>query len=299
MPQPASPGVKDPAGTPPAGTGASNTPGSPPDDDLRFEDDQIVEQDGKKMVPLDVVLGEREKWKRRVEESSRNAPPPPAEPAPPPEPDQPLFNWEKLVSPQAGGQSQPQPAGSQGGPPPMDPGEFQEKFRDMLNERPWDAVMWAMQTGMQYRDKMEGQARQFVPDYGNLPVHDVSDAEIQTIASNPYALRAMIAKAKYGRAGVGARNSAPAPVSAPAPAAPPVSQDAIKAAMELIMSMGRGAGTAGEGTGGPATPPPAGDQYELDKDSVSYLKARGYTDDQIREQAKKIVEIRRRRGQVV
>jgi len=69
--------------------------------------------------------------------------------------------------------------------------------------------------------------------------------------------------------------------------------------MDLITSLGKSSGVSGEGTRGPASPPPAGEPVELDKDSVSYFKARGYTDDQIKEKAKDIVDIRRRRGQVV
>ena len=248
------------------------------------------------MVPLEALLGEREKWKKRV----ASAPAPAAEPEPEPEPDKPLFNWEKLVPQQQGAQS-PQPLGTQGSPQ-VDPQQFQEQFRDMLNDRPWDAIMWAMQTGMQYRDRMEGQARQFVPDYGELPVHEVSDQEVQMLASNPYAMKAMIAKArKYGRAAVGQKLNTPTPAAQPttpaAPAQSPVSPEAIKAAMDLITSLGKSSGVSGEGTRGPATPP-AGESIELDKDSVTYLKNRGYTDDQIKEHAKKIVELRRRRGQM-
>jgi hypothetical protein len=171
----------------------------------------------------------------------------------------------------------------------------------MLNDKPWQAIMWAMQTGMQYRDRMEGQARQFVPDYGELPIHEISDQEVQMLASNPYAMKAMIAKAKRAAVGRPATRQAAQPAAAaPAVAQTPassVSPEAIKAAMDLITSLGKSSGVSGEGTRGPATPP-AGEAIELDKDSVSYLKARGYTDDQIKEQAKKIVELRRRRGQM-
>lgn len=298
MPEPASTGKKEPAGVPPAGTGegaGAPTAGSPPEDDLKFEDDQVVEQDGKKMVPLEALLGEREKWKKKMREPTP-PPPPPAEPEP--EPDQPLFNWEKLVPPQSG-QSHPQ--GAQG-PPPVDPNQFEDQFRDMLNDKPWQAIMWAMQTGMQFRDRMEGQARQFVPDYGNLPIHEISDQEVQMLASNPYALKALIAKSKSGQAATGRH---PARVQVP-PAAPPpvvpgqtVSPEALKAALEYIQGVGRSSGVSGEGTGGPASPPAGPDEFELDKDSVSYLKARGYSDVQIKEQAKRIVDIRRRRGQIV
>jgi hypothetical protein len=305
MPDPVSTGTKSPAGVPPAGTGVGDTrspaTGSPPEDDLKFEEDQVMEQDGKKMVPLEALLGEREKWKKRV--AAAQTPPvvpqtPPAE-EPAEEPGQPLFNWEKLV-PQSGGQS-PQPVGTQG-PPPMDPHQFEDQFRDMLNDKPWQAVMWAMQTGMQYRDRMEGQARQFVPDYGNLPLHEISDQEVQMLASNPYAMKAMIAKAKYGRSAVGQKLSPSVPVAAvasPVPAASPVSPEAIKAAMDLITSLGKSSGVSGEGTGGPSSPPPPADLVELDKDSISYLRSRGYTDDQIKEQAKRIVDIRRKKGQML
>jgi hypothetical protein len=258
------------------------------------------------MVPLEALLGEREKWKKRVALATPPPPPAPAE-EPAEEPGQPLFNWEKLV-PQSSGQS-PQPVGAQG-PPPMDPNQFEEQFRDMINDKPWQAIMWAIQTGNQYRDRMESQAKQFVPDYGELPVHEVSDQEMQMLASNPYAMKAMIAKAKaaasgkYSRAAVGARlgGGSPPPASAPttaASSASPVSPEAIKAAMDLITSLGKSSGVSGEGTRGPVAPPAAADAVELDKDSVAYLKARGYTDDQIKEQAKRIVDIRRRRGQVV
>jgi hypothetical protein len=250
------------------------------------------------MVPLEALLGEREKWKKRVASATPppQTTPPPAEPEP--EPGQPLFNWEKLVPQQAGGQ-QAQPVAQ--GPPPMDPNQFEDQFRDMLNEKPWQAIMWAMQTGMNYRDTMEGQARQFVPDYGDLPIHEVSDREVQMLASNPYAMKAMIAKSKRVGAGGGQRSAPqqaptaqqPQPSGQPAP-----SQEAVKAAMDLIMSMGRSSGVSGEGTRGPSAPP-AGDLPELDKDSVAYFKARGYTDEQIKAQAQRIVDIRRRRGQVV
>ena len=294
MPDPVIPGVKSPAGTPPAGTGESNAAGSPPVDDLEFQDDQVVEQDGKKMVPLEVVLGERKKWKDRMEK----AVPPATEPEPEPESetDQPLFNWDKLVPQQQGAQS-PQPVGSQG-PPPVDPNQFEDRFRDMLNDKPWQAIMWAMQTGMQYRDQMEAQARRFVPDYGNLPVHDVSDQEVQMLASNPYAMKAMIAKAKAATGGRQQRTAATPVQPAPAtPPASPVSNEAIKAAVELINSLGKTSGVSGEGTRGPSIPP-AGDTVELDKDAVAYFKARGYSDDQIKQQAQRIVDIRRRRGQM-
>ena len=303
MPQPASPGTKSPAGVPPAGTGAAegnmpNAPtGSPPEDDLEFEDDKVIEQDGKKMVPLEAMLGEREKWKKRVAAEAAKAvqPPPPEEPEPQSEPGQPLFNWEKLVPQQAGGQ-QAQPVAQ--GQPPMDPNQFEEQFRDMINEKPWQAIMWAIQTGMSYRDAMEGQAKQFVPDYGDLPVHEVSDREVQMLASNPYAMKAMIAKAKRtGAPRQGQRASQPTPQPAPATGQPAPSQEAVKAAMDLIMSMGKATGVSGEGTRGPSAPP-AGDIPELDKDSVAYFRARGYTDEQIKAQAQRIVDIRRRRGQV-
>jgi len=303
MPQPASPGTKSPAGVPPAGTGAAEgqgpdaTAGSPPEDDLRFEDDQVVEQDGRKMVPLEALLGEREKWKKRVAAAPPPQTPPPASETEP-EPGQPLFDWEKLVPQQGGQQAQPVAQGQ----PPMDPNQFEDQFRDMINEKPWQAIMWAIQTGMQYRDTMEGQARRFVPDYGDLPIHEVSDREVQMLASNPYAMKAMIAKArKYGRAATGQKLSASAPAQSPgaaSPGQPAVSQEAIKAAMDLIMSMGKATGVSGEGTRGPSAPP-AGDVAELDKDSVAYFKARGYTDEQIKAQAQRIVDIRRRKGQVV
>jgi len=54
---------------------------------------------------------------------------------------------------------------------------------------------------------------------------------------------------------------------------------------------------SGEGTRGPVSPP-AGESIDLDKDAVAYFKARGYTDEQIKQQAQRIVDIRRRRGQV-
>lgn len=298
MPQPASPGTKSPAGVPPAGTGAAdgNMPdastGSPPEDDLEFEDDKVIEQDGKKMVPLEALLGEREKWKKRVASA---APPPPPAAEPEPEPGQPLFNWEKLVPQQAGGQ-QAQPVAQ--GQPPMDPNQFEEQFRDMINDKPWQAIMWAIQTGMSYRDAMEGQAKQFVPDYGNLPIHEVSDREVQMLASNPYAMKAMIAKAKRTGTGAGQRaQPATPPQPAPATGQPAPSQEAVKAAMDLIMSMGKATGVSGEGTRGPSAPP-SGDLPELDKDSVAYFRARGYTDEQIKAQAQRIVDIRRRKGQV-
>jgi hypothetical protein len=307
MPDPVNTGTKSPAGVPPAGTGAAEgqTPsastGSPPENDLEFEDDQVVEQDGKKMVPLEAMLGEREKWKKRVAAEAAKAATPqaPVEPEPATEPEPPLFNWEKLMPQQGGQQTSPQPVGTQG-PPPLDPNQFEDHFREMINDKPWQAIMWAIQTGMQYRDRMEGQARQFVPDYTSLPVHEVSDQEVQMLASNPYAMKAMIARAKAGgkqRAAPAAQQSvAQAASSQPAPA---VSQDAVKAAMDMILSMGKRSGVSGEGTSGPSTPPAAASAYELDKESVAYFKARGYTEDQIKEQAKKIVEIRRRKGQVV
>lgn len=302
MPDPDNTGVKHPAGSPPAGTGAGAgqqppaTAGSPPEDDLEFVDDQVVEQDGKKMVPLEAFLGEREKWKKRVAQTPP-APPPPEEPAEEPEPDQPLFNWDKLVPQQSGAGQHAQPLGAQG--PPVDPQQFEEQFRDMLNEKPWQAMQWAIQTGMQYRDRLEGQARQFVPDYGNLPVHEVSDQEIQMLASNPYAMRAMIAKSKAAAGGGRRQSTSPNPPQNPPAAPPAVSQEAIRQAVELIRSMGGATGVTGEGTGGPAAPPASGESYELDKDAVSYLRNRGYTDEQIREQAKRIVDIRRKRGQAV
>lgn len=297
MPDPVSPGNKSPAGVPPVGTGAGSpdpSTGSPPED-LEFEDDQVVEQDGKKMVPLEALLGEREKWKRRVAATPPAAPPPVHEAAAEPEPTAPLFNWDKLVP--RGAQSQPVAAQ---GPPPLSAEQFEDQFRDALNERPWQALQWAIQTGMSYKDRMETQARQFVPDYTTLPVHEVSDQEVQMLASNPYAMKAMIAKAKaVGRQAPRASTPPPAATPATTPEQQRWIEQGRQMAMDMVTRMGKTPGVSGEGTGGPSSPPPSGEVVELDKDSVQYLKSRGYTDEQIKTQARKIVEIRRKKGMMV
>lgn len=282
MPEPAESGVKSPSSPPGEGTGArgsqsSASSGPPPEDDLIFEDDEVIEQDGKKMVPLEALIKARKEGKRQPA-----APPPPPEPDEEPYPEP--FNWDKLVQ-SASGQPQPQPG------QPLSPEQFEDNFRDMLNDRPWQAVMWAIQTGMQMRDRMENQARGFVPDYGSLPVHEIKDEEVQAIAQNPYVLRALLAKT---RGTGGKRAPAPAGVPSPPPAANP--EDLARQIAAILTGVSRQPGLSGESTGGPSSPPPPAEDVQLDQNSVAFLKLRGYTDEQIKEHGKRILERRRAKG---
>lgn len=300
MPEPAETGVKDnPTGPPPEGTGAAgaNTAGlsgPPPEDGFVYEDDEVIEQDGRKMVPLDALIKARKSPSREPEPQPASAPKEE-------EPDEPLFNWDKLVQPSTGG-AQAQAAS------PLSPEEYEEQFREQLNERPWQAIMWAVQTGMQMRDRMEQQARGFVPDYGNLPVHEIRDEEIQALAQNPYAMRALLAKARMAGSGKQAArvNSPPAATAQRPPAAAAPSsqeqmvQEIVRQTMSTLTGMGRQSGVSGESTSGPSSPPASrGEVIDLDPSSVAFLKARGYSDEQIREKAKEILDRRRKKGLVM
>ncbi|MHA2069179.1 MAG: hypothetical protein ACXABY_32875, partial [Candidatus Thorarchaeota archaeon] len=175
-------GVQTDPGVPPTSddTGAA---ASPPGD-LEFEDDQIQEVEGERLVPLDVAKAERQKrqeLERRLQELET-----PPEPELPEEEPVPEFDWDKLMGQQQQPQTQDQDAYNQ----------FAENFREMVDGDPWQAMATAFNAFQQQQDKMKSQARQFAPDYNELPVHQVTDEEIMAVSQNPHALRALIAKAK-------------------------------------------------------------------------------------------------------
>jgi hypothetical protein len=255
---------------------------SPPED-IEFEDDQIQEVEGERLVPLDVAKAERKKrqeLEKKLAEATQPAPEvPEGEPVP-------EFDWDKLM-----GREQQQPQN----PDQQAFEQFSENFRDMVEDNPWQAMATAFHAFQQQQDKMQSQARQFAPDYDKLPVHQVTDEEIMAVSQNPHALRALIAKAK-GSPGA----STPAETRS-TPAAQPMDEkqrwieEGRKQERELLAQMAKGAGTAGESTSGPTTAP-AGDVLELDEASKQYFRKRGYTDEQISKMASKVLEERRRKG---
>jgi hypothetical protein len=253
---------------------------SPPGD-LEFEDDQIQEVEGERLVPLDVAKAERQKrqeLERRLQELET-----PPDPELPEEEPVPEFDWDKLM-----GQQQPQTQDQQAFE------QFSEHFREMTDNDPWQAMATAFNAFQQQQDKMKSQARQFAPDYERLPVHQVTDEEIMAVSQNPHALRALIAKAK------GERVNTSAPTPSPTTPAQPMDEkqrwieEGRKQERDLLTKMAS-PGTAGESTSGPGTLP-TGDVMELDEASKSYFRKRGYTDEQISKMASKVLEERRRKG---
>jgi len=314
MPEEPEKGVKDTGGTPPsdsgAGTGTPDPSGTPPEGEISFEDDQIREQDGEKLVPLDVAKAERKKRQDLESELERlrSAPPQPTETEP--EPEAPVFDWDKLMQP-----ASPEPTTQQPQVQPNQQNQMQEwndQFREMLDTNPTQALMTAFSMGIQQYETLQRQAKQFVPDYDNLPVHEVSDQEIQALAGNPHALRAMIAKAKAS--GTTPQPQNPTQPNQPTPpmtnpAANPATNvpnnpqtekdqwiaEGRKQEREMIANLGRSSGVTGEGAGG-GTPPPAGSGLELDKNSMEYFKTRGYSDEEAATMAGKVQQLRFKRG---
>ena len=315
MPEELEKGGKHTEGTPPsdsgAGTGGRQNPdpsGTPPEGEISFEDDQIREQDGEKLVPLDVAKAERKK-RQELEselETLRSAQRQPPEDEPEPEPETPVFDWDKLMQPASTNQTPQQPQGQPNQQNQMQ--DWNDQFREMLDTNPTQALMTAFSMGIQQYETLQRQAKQFVPDYDSLPVHEVSDQEIQALAGNPHALRAMIAKAKAsGRGPVTQRAANPTrnPIPNPAtnvPSNPQSDRDqwiaeGRKQEREMIANLGRSSGVTGEGAGG-GTPPPAGSGLELDKTSQDYFKSRGYTDEEAAGMAGKVQQLRYKRGMV-
>ncbi len=273
-------GVKDPEVTPTSDE--SGETASPPGD-LEFEDDQIQEVEGERLVPLEVAKAERQK-RQDLEKELEELKQPPVIPEVPEGESVPEFDWEKLMGQQPDPQTANQEAYAQ----------FSENFREMADGDLWQAMATAFNSFQQQQDKMKSQARQFAPDYDTLPVHGFTDEEIMAVSQNPYALRSLIAKAK-------GETSTDAPT--PTTPAQPVDEkqqwidEGRKQERELLAKMAS-PGTAGESTTGPGALP-AGDVLELDETSKAYFKQRGYTDEQISKMAPKILEERRRKGLMV
>ena len=294
MPNPAESGDKNGSMPPVEPTGEveldSTLSGPPPEDSLVYEDDEVIEQDGVKMVPLEALVKvRREHQAAQQPPVAPQEPPPVADEEPPSAP----YNWDTLV-PDNGQQQQQQ----------FSPEQFGERFRDMMTEDPWSAVMWAVQSSHDHRDRLEGQARKFVPDYGNLPVHEVSQEEVQALAQNPIAMRALLAKVKGGgqmpqQAPVQTQQSQPPPQqAAPAPQVDEVTE-IVKRTMAAMANAGRQVGMSGEGTGGPGVPTASPDEHQLDQTSVDWLKSRGRTDEEIKAMTGNVLRNRRKKGLVV
>lgn len=291
-------GVKDPnAGTPPA-SGVDS--GTPPEDDVVFTEDDAIEHEGQKLVPLDVLIKirDQEKKKREVLEARLQGPPDdPGSDQPPATP--PAVDWDKLLG-TTQDQSQQPVSPTQNTQEAWD--QYNDQLRTMLDENPGQALAMAFSLGMQNYETLQDQANQFVPQ-GDLPVGNVTPQEVQVLSQNPHALRRLIALAKSGTAGP--PESPRTPPQSP-PQAPPSSPDpekqrwideGRKQERELITGMGQGAGNTGEPPSGQPTASMGDDQ--LEDWAVKYFRGRGYTDEQIKVMTAEIKQNKLKKGMYV
>lgn len=281
-------GVKDPEVPPTSGTGVVAE--LPPDDEVLFEDDEVkTGTEGQRMVPLETAKAERKKRQEleRELERLRTGPKPPDQDSP-----QPAFDWSKLGRSSEPSKQQP--------PDKAQLDTFNEQLREQLEENPYQ-TLYNMFTFMQRQQEgLQTQARRFAPDYDKLPVHEVSDAEMYAVATNPHALRALIAKVKSG----GGRNPQPqAATPGPSNMSDTERQALIeqgkREALSTIRVMAKGSGLSGEAPGGgvPSTP---SESYTLDERSMAYYRNRGYTDEQIKKNIiPKLVELGKRKQGVM
>ena len=291
MPDPEK-GVKDDTtGTPPVDTGVQDT-GTPPEETFEGE---IKGEGDIRFLPVDAHVKARKAWQEKEAEYQaeleklRN---PPEEPIPD-------FDWEALGLTEPASPPQPtiQPNNQNPnyGTPPTDPNE---QYREFYEQNPLQATAMVfgtmMQNYMQNYERQKSQARKFVPDSDKLDIDSVSDREMRAVASNPYALKALIAKSKMKvtptppptQSGNGGNGNGVNP------------QDLIdQGRKEALSTVQKMAGATGEGTGGITSSAPT-DTWELSEDQKAYYKGRGYSDEQIQKEIiPRLVEKKRQRGE--
>ena len=287
-------GVKDDPKVPPTSddAGDDKTAGPPPDE-LDFEE-EVVEQEGKKLVPLDALLAERKKRQEAEKVKVEPEPEPEVEPAETPAP---LFDWGKMFG-------EPEPAKEPQQPQrPLQPQQppTMDDFNEMLNEKmsegkPLEALSMAFNLWKGYEDNLETDARKLIPDYDDLPVGKISQQEIAFFQQNPKALKGLLAKVKYG----GKIPVAPPPTI---PTKPVTDTDSAwdkqkqkwieEGRKSALGDVGKIAGMTTEGSSGPT---PAGDQYTLGETEKKWFLSQGYKEDELPELAKMVQEENERLG---
>lgn len=268
----------------------------PPTEDT---EEEVVEQDGKKLVPLDALLAERKK-RQELEKAKEKEPEPEPEPEEekPEETPAPLFDWSKMFGEPEPSKETPQP------PKPLQPQQppTMEDFNEILNEKisegkSLEALAMAFNFWNGYQDNLRSDARKLIPDYDDLPVNRVSQQEVQFFQQNPEALKGLLAKVRYG----GKANMAPSPMPAPNKPATDTESAWEKQKQKWIeegrrSALGEVGKTAGMTTEGPGGPTPAGEEYVLGEREREFFLSKGYTEDQFPELAKALKEENERLG---
>uniref|UniRef100_A0A6M3ILC3 Uncharacterized protein n=1 Tax=viral metagenome TaxID=1070528 RepID=A0A6M3ILC3_9ZZZZ len=248
------------------------------------------------------LLAEREKRHAAESEAERlragTSPPPDDDLAPD------FLDWNRLDPSQGKPPAQAQPA------PQDQQARYLEWFSEEMQSGDPMRTIQAMDSWYQIRksqeDELRREARSVVPDYDTIPTYDVSPDLRMRIAQNPYLLDAVIAKARNTGSGKHRGNPPSPPPASPAPSTPTrpetelerVKREAYesgrKAERDLALGLSRGSGLSGESPSGGA--PSAGEGYDLDPESISYYKKRGYSDDQIKKFAADVASQRRMRS---
>lgn len=278
-------------------TGTKEDPSVMPADQTPIiDDDPTIEKDGQKVVPFDSYKAEKEKrqeLEKKLQEQQQQKPQAteqsteetPAE-------ETPDVNWEELLK-----QSQ-QPATQPTQAQPTQPTtQLSSDWVQQTNERiaemrangdEMGAYALLRQIETSYVNGLKRDARRWVKNYDELPLHTVTDEEVVTFQQNSEALRAILAKVKSGK-GTTPQQPTPQPSNDGNNAQPADWQELIDKARqegreETVRGLAASAGTTGEGTR--AGTAPSGEVYELDEVGMDYVRKRGIPQEKWPEYAK-------------
>jgi len=278
-------GVKQtPGESPSSGSGGGSPqsdPSSPsPGENIEFKEEDAQEVEGKKMVPLDVLTAERKRWQDKVAElENKPKEPPPQEPPPTEEPPVPEFDWEAFFGKPAEGDGTPQQP-TQTPQQPQAPGDINQWIEDEWEKGNKAGALAGIYHVMRSHERgLTNEARAFVPDYDNLPVNRVSDQDLQRAMGNPEAVRALIAKLRFGKpAQASSQPNNPQPSDTPTNSGFEKREQEIRAEerRKFMEELAQGTGMTGEAGSGGGTS--TEETFELDDEGKAYLAKRGIKD---------------------